>query len=158
MAEIIPLRECPDYAPVLAYWSYNLWYRSRPIDYNTIIKAYRQRASGEKMPLAWVAIEEEMPVGMVSLKEDDLWSRKDLNPWLASLYTVPEFRNRGIAAGLINAVVAGARELGCDRLYLFLGHGEERDLGAYYGKRGWTYLEDAVDNDGHPTRVYYYDC
>ncbi len=30
MALIKPLGECPDYAPVLAYWSYNLWYRSRP--------------------------------------------------------------------------------------------------------------------------------
>ena len=97
MALIKPLGECPDYAPVLAYWSYNLWYRSRPIGYDLIIKAYRQRAAGTGVPAAFVAIEEDMPVGMVSLKNDDLWSRKDLNPWLASLYVVPEFRRRGIA-------------------------------------------------------------
>jgi len=117
MALIKPLGECPGYAPVLAYWSYNLWYRSRPIGYDLIIKAYRQRAAGAGVPAAFVAIEEDMPVGMVSLKNDDLWSRKDLNPWLASLYVVPEFRRRGIAEALVGAVIEKARGLGYPELY-----------------------------------------
>jgi len=156
MAGVLPLKECPDYAPVLAYWSYNLWYRPRPIDYDTIIKAYRLRASDGRLPLAWVAVDETMPVGMASLKEDDLWTRKDLNPWLASLYVVPEFRKKGIAEQLMRAVMDGARSLGYKKLYLFLGPEEDTDLGSYYSRRGWTYLEDAVDNDGHPTKIYYY--
>ncbi len=44
-----------------------------PIGYDLIIKAYRQRAVTDGVPAAFVAIEEDMPVGMVSLKNDDLW-------------------------------------------------------------------------------------
>lgn len=156
MAEIRLLKECPDYAPVLAYWSYNEWYRRRPIDYDTVIKAYRQRAVDDRMPITWVAIEDGMPVGMVTLKEDDLWSRKDINPWLASLYVAPEFRNRGIAELLTLAVTGKSRMMGLTRVHLFLGHAGDMDLGRYYMKRGWRYQEDAVDNDGLPTKIYYY--
>ncbi len=156
MNRIRLLKDCPEYAAVLAYWSYNLWYRTRPIDYNTIIAAYRQRANDSSIPLSLVAVEEGMPVGMATLKENDLWSRKDLNPWLASLYVVPEFRRRGLAGALIDSVIAKARELCLERVYLFLGHGEEMDLAAFYGRRGWCYLEDAHDNDGNPTKIFYY--
>jgi GNAT superfamily N-acetyltransferase len=156
MAEIKPLKECPDYAPILAYWSYNLWYRKRPIDFDVILKAYGQRAASDRVPLSMVAIEESMPVGMISLKLDDLWSRKDLNPWLASLYVVPEFRNRGIAEMLVNAVVEKARALGYQELYLFLGPEEHMDLALYYSNRGWHYMEDAIDNDDQPTKIFYY--
>ena len=100
-------------------------------------------------------IEEDMLVGMVS-KNDDLWSRKDLNPWLASLYVVPEFRRRGIAEALVGAVIEKARGLGYPELYLFLGHEDGLDLALYYGNRGWQYMEDAVDNDGNPTKIFFY--
>src|SRR6056297_2391061 len=157
MAKILRLEDCADYAAVLAYWSYNLWYRDRDITYDTIIKAYRVRTGTDTLPLAWAAVAEDMPVGMASLKMDDLWSRKDLNPWLASLYVVPEFRNRGIAGQLVEAVLAGAKFAGFPRVYLFTAPGEDIDLGKYYSKRGWKYLEDETDNDGHPTQIYYYD-
>jgi GNAT superfamily N-acetyltransferase len=156
MAEIKPLRECPDYAPVLAYWSYNLWYRTRPIDYDVLVKSYQQRARNTDVPLAWAAVDESMPVGMASLKNDDLWSRKDLNPWLASLYVVPEFRKRGIAEGLIRAVTEKARELRFGRVYLFLDARDEAHLEEYYHRLGWSYLEDATDNDGLPTKIFYF--
>jgi GNAT superfamily N-acetyltransferase len=156
MAQIKPLAECPDYAPVLAYWSYNLWYRARAIDYDVLIKSYRQRTTMNSIPLAWAAVEESMPVGMASLKNDDLWARKDLNPWLASLYVVPEFRRRGIAEGLVSAVTGKARELNYRRIYLFLDAKDEAHLAEYYQGRGWRYLEDALDNDGLPTKIFYF--
>lgn len=157
MARILRLEDCPDYAPVLAYWSYNLWYRERDITYDTIIKAYRMRTGETTLPLAWAAIDDDMPVGMASLKMDDLWARKDINPWLASLFVIPEFRNRGIAEQLVSAVLEGAKYAGFPRVYLFTGPSEEIDLAAYYSSRGWQYLEDEIDNDGHPTKIFYYD-
>ena len=58
------------------------------------------------------------------LKENDLWSRKDLNPWLASLYVINEYRNKGIATQLIHSVCKKAQQLGIDTMYLFLAHTE----------------------------------
>jgi len=154
--EIKPLRDYPEFAPILAYWSYRLWYRKRDIDFNFIIKSYHERTDESALPVSRVAIEKSMPVGMASLKENDLWSRKDLNPWLASLYVEPDFRERGIAEKLINAVIGKARELNIQQIYLFLDSSELDVLERYYLKRGWKYLEDTVDNDGKDTKIFYF--
>ena len=48
---------------------------------------------------------------MVSLKENDLWSRKDLNPWMASLYVVPEYRGKGIGSSLVTHAAETAKTI-----------------------------------------------
>lgn len=154
--KIIPLSSVPQYAPILAFWSYRQWYLPRDIPFDTVLQSYRVRAQNNVVPLSLVATVRSMPAGMVSLKHDDLWSRKDLNPWLASLYVIPEFRSRGIAGLLMNGVIAKAATLGIDRLYLFLGSDELENLGKFYRRRGWEFMERAVDNDGHDTEIYCY--
>ena len=83
MAYITLLKKHPDYAPILALWAYREWYKTRSIPFDLIIKSYKKRINHEQMPMTWIAIEDDIPAGMVSLKENDLWSRKNLNPWLA---------------------------------------------------------------------------
>lgn len=155
MAEIKLLKDHPDYAPILAFWSFQNWYRERTIPFDTIVKSYLQRTGDGSLPMAWVALDRGMPVGMASLKENDLWSRKDLNPWLASLYVLPEFRKRGIAGELIRSVVDKTGGLGYGRLHLFVSYSEGVDIERFYTDRGWSYLEDALDNDGKETKIFY---
>ncbi len=150
------LRDLPEYAPILAFWSYREWYMERDITFDVVLKAYKARASGTSVPLSFCAVTRALPVGMVSLKRDDLWNRKDLNPWLASLYVVPEFRNRGIAGSLMQAVITEAAGLGLDTLYLFLGRPEINKLRDYYVKRGWVFFDHGTDNDGGATEIYSY--
>ncbi len=154
--EIIPLHRVPDYAPILAHWSYTEWYRTRSMDFSLVLRAYQERARSDRVPLSFVAIEGSLPAGMVTLKRDDLWSRKDLNPWLASLYVMPEYRRGGMGQALIRAVTTRAAELGYDRLYLFLGHHDRGWLEGYYLNRGWVVVEPAVDNDGLETKILAY--
>ncbi len=157
MAEITLLNDHPEFAPILGHWSYMLWYRHRDINFPTVMKSYLQRAKNDIPPLCYVAVEDTAPVGMATLKNDDLWSRKDLNPWLASLYVLADCRKKGIAGELINAVLTKARELGFGRVFLFLGQEEQDRLVDFYESRGWEFYEDALDNDGLPTRIYYRD-
>jgi len=154
---ITPLDQKPEYAAILAHWSYLEWYMARDIDFDNNLKAYQKRAEGGAIPCSFVATSDTMPVGMVSLKENDLWSRKDLNPWLASLFVIPEFRNRGVAEILVNRVVEKAGELSLKRIYLFLGPAEVHDLEAYYSSRGWEFFDNAVDNDGKNTKIFCYN-
>ncbi len=154
---IIPLHRVPDFAPILAHWSYMEWYRARSMDFNLVLSAYLERARSETVPLSFVAVEGSLPVGMVTLKCDDLWSRKDLNPWLASLYVLPEYRKGGAGQALIRAVIARAKELGYHRLYLFLGQHDRYWLEGYYVHRGWAAVENAIDNDGLETKILAYD-
>lgn len=155
--EIAALNRFPEYAPILAHWSYMEWYRARSMDFNLVLRAYQERARNEGVPLSFVAMDGSLPVGMVTLKLDDLWSRKDLNPWLASLYVLPDYRKAGAGDALIRAVIARAQGLGYGRIYLFLGQHDRDWLLGYYLRRGWEVVEDAVDNDGLPTTILAYE-
>lgn len=151
--EIKPLHLAPELGPVLARWSYNEWYRHRSMDYSLVLHAFLARTKDDSLPQSFVAMAEGRPAGMVTLKLDDLWSRKDLNPWLSSLYVVPECRNRGTGHALVRAVIARARELGFFSVNLFLGQSGMEDLGRYYAKRGWEFIGEARDNDGIDTKI-----
>ncbi|MCP4129698.1 MAG: GNAT family N-acetyltransferase [bacterium] len=157
LIEIQPLRETPDYAPILAHWSFCEWYLNRKIPFHILVKNYQVRARNDTVPLSFIAMENTVPVGMASLKNDDLWTRKDLNPWLASLYVLPAFRNKGIGNMLIAAVTGKAKDLGFDRIYLFLGQSEQGKLEHYYFQRKWKFLEDSMDNDGEKTKIFFYE-
>lgn len=118
---IVPLYEKPEYAPILAHWSYSEWYLKRDIPFDVNLKAYQRRSQSRKIPLSLVAIVGTVPVGMVSLKENDLWSRKDLNPWLASLFVLKEYRHIGVGTMLVRQLVREAEALGYAGLHLFSG-------------------------------------
>ena len=108
------------------------------------------------MPITWVAIEDGIPAGMVSLKLNDLWSRKDLNPWLSSLFVLEDYRNRGIGSQLIGQVIETAKMLKFPKLYLFTDTGKIH-LDGYYLKSGWSFLEKADGNDGAIINIFYYN-
>lgn len=154
MIEVDLLARRPALAELLGGWAYDEWYAGRDVPRAAVVEAYRRRANQDRLPIAWVALADGTPAGMASLKEDDLWSRPDLGPWLASLYVVPAARNRGIGTHLAAAVVEKARSLGISRLYLFRSH---QWLDDFYATRGWSSYGDCVDNDGKPAMIYCMD-
>jgi len=151
--EIISLHHEPDLAPILAYWAYLEWYQKRSMDFNLVLRAYMERAHNETLPQTFVALDGSLPVGMVTLKLDDLWSRKELNPWLSSLYIASGYRSRGTGHAMVRAVIMRASELGYEALYLFLGQKDTERLERYYRKRGWEVMGTAEDNDGMETKI-----
>ena len=153
MIEIRTLGEMPSLAPILAYWAYGEWYRSRPLDFYTVLKAYRSRAAGSDASRILIALVDTLPAGMVSLRERDLFSRPDLSPWLSSLYVAPDMRCRGIGSALIENLCERSKTLGYARLFLFLNHGHALTLKDYYMKRGWSFSGVAPDNDGNDTDI-----
>jgi len=153
--KIAMLNEFPEYAPVLAYWTYHEWYRKRNIDFRLVLKSYQARLKNITPPLSFLVLYDSFPVGMVSLKEHDIISRKDLCPWLSSLYVIPEYRGRGIGSSLIATLTDRARDLGFNSLYLFLGNSNQEYLENLYQKKGWLYLTDTMDNDGCDTKIFF---
>ena len=139
MTEIRQLKDFPQYAPILAFWAFREWYGNRSIDFNLVMNAYQDRINNDKPPMTWIAIERTMPVGMVTLKTNDLWSRKDLNPWLASLFVLPEYRKRGTGKNLIDVAIKGASYLEHKILYLFID-ANNKVLYNYYTRMGWNYV------------------
>jgi GNAT superfamily N-acetyltransferase len=156
MAYISHLKKHPEYAPILAFWAYREWYKSRSIPFDLVIKSYKERINSDQIPMTWIAIEDDIPVGMVSIKNNDLWSRKDLNPWLASLFVLPDYRRRGVGFMLIKQVIEKTNLLQYPSLYLFTDY-DNNQLGKYYTKTGWSFLEKAKGNDENMINIFYYN-
>jgi GNAT superfamily N-acetyltransferase len=154
---IKPLNEYPEYAPILAYWSYIQWYSERDIDFSVNVNSYIQRSKNESLPITLIAFLDSIPAGMVSIKPKDLWNRTDLSPWMASLFVYPKFRGLGISKQLISSAVLKAKSFNFSKLYLFIDKTCEFDLSSYYTKLGWNYFDDCIDNDGKKSTIMCFD-
>jgi GNAT superfamily N-acetyltransferase len=156
MAYISLLKKHPEYAPILAFWAYREWYKTRSIPLDLVIKSYKDRINSDQIPMTWIVIEDDIPVGMVSIKNNDLWSRKDLNPWLASLFVLPDFRNHGLGYLLIRQVIEKAKSLKYSHLYLFTDS-DKTHLENFYTESGWSFLEKSKGNDENIIKIFYYN-
>jgi len=63
-------------------------------------------------------------------------TRKDLSPWLASVFVPPEHRGKGIGTALTRRIMDEAKALDVGTLYLFTP-----DRETFYSRLGWTVLE-----------------
>ncbi len=88
------------------------------------------------LPATLLLREGGQPAGSVSLIQGDCQARRDLDPWLASLYVFPEFRGRGHAHRLIEAAVRHAAEAGERQLHVF-----SESAGGLFRRHGFTLLE-----------------
>ena len=104
-------------------------------------------------PITLVALENGECLGTVSIVENDLKIRDMYKPWLASLYTKPDYRGRGVGEKLIAKTIDVVKELGFNELYLRTEDGSD-----YYRKRGWTFLETVSDNKYEKIDVFKLKC
>ena len=150
VAEIKYLKDYPQYLPIVAYWNYREWHVGKQ-SLDEIIVRYQERMQAAAVPTTLIAIEDTMPVGSVSLKYDDLPVRPGLNPWLASLIVIADYRGRGIGSMLLKAAEATATEAGVKRLYLYT-----HTANALYEGKGWSFL-DEVKRKSSIESIYYKD-
>jgi N-acetylglutamate synthase-like GNAT family acetyltransferase len=86
----------------------------------------------KSIPETFIALIDGQLAGTASLIDYDMDIYKNLTPWLASVYTVPKYRRRGVATALVWRILDEARELRIDRLYLFT-----ETLIHFYERFGW---------------------
>jgi predicted N-acetyltransferase YhbS len=90
--------------------------------------------NSDQLPLTFVAFDDNMPVGMCSLRVTD-GIRPDLTPWLGSLVVAQNRQNQGIGMKLINRAKEKALEMGFETLYLLTF---DTRLHGYYERLGWS--------------------
>ena len=88
-----------------------------------------------KLPLTFIALEDNELVGTIGLWRSDLMSRQDLFPWLSALFVKENFRGKRIGQKLQNFLVEYCKKAGFTELFLYT------DICGYYEKTGWEYLE-----------------
>ncbi|HEV2524083.1 MAG TPA: GNAT family N-acetyltransferase, partial [Gammaproteobacteria bacterium] len=84
-------------------------------------------------PMTFVALDNDQPVGMASLREND-GIQPDRTPWLGSLVVDPAYRKQKIGEKLIDVVKQRAALLGYPKLYLLAF---DETISTWYTSLGW---------------------
>jgi N-acetylglutamate synthase-like GNAT family acetyltransferase len=108
-----------------------VWIPDVPME--RVVERFNEHLNEDSLPLTFVAFEEDVPVGMCSLRIND-GLKSELTPWMGSLVIDPVYQRRGIAKILMEATKAKAKELGFEKLYLFAF---DPTLPNYYTRHGW---------------------
>jgi GNAT superfamily N-acetyltransferase len=136
--KIVKIDEARQHLGTAARWLYDEWGRHMP-DGSVVRaeKAIGTMPDGRGLPASFLAfIDHDEPVGIARLIEDDLETRLNFSPWLASVFVPPPFRGQGIGSQLCEHVVHEAQRLGFSTLYLFT-----RDRENFYSRQGWIVVE-----------------
>jgi predicted N-acetyltransferase YhbS len=130
------LKNHSDAIPRLAQLSYELigkiWVSGASVD--RVIERFKLHLNDESLPLSFVALDRDKPVGMCSLRAND-GIRDDLTPWLGSLVVDPDYQGQGIAQKLMEAVKFKAQTLHFNKCFLFAFDPKIPD---YYARHGWV--------------------
>lgn len=100
------------------------------------IRKLRAMAASDEMPFMVVAFDGRQLIGSAALVYEDMTTRKDLSPWLASVFVKPEFRRKGIAKTLVGYIEKRAAQRNIRRLFLFTEHAR-----GLYADLGWADLQ-----------------
>ena len=135
---IVRLSPDSDHVATVASWTFAEWGHLNPgYAADTWREALRRECGDGGVPSVFVAMEGDQPVGTAALLAEDMDSRRELTPWLASVFVLPEWRGQGIASTLIRRVEEEAVACGVRRFYLFTP-----DQQALYRRLGWRDHEE----------------
>lgn len=123
-------------ARVVATWQFTEWGRGYKGTFDDLLSQIKRGIGSSTIPIVFVAKVGDEVIGTSSIVENDLPSREDINPWLASIFVAPEWRMCGVAASLIRAALAHAKFLHIEKLYLFT-----RGLESVYAKFGFEKVD-----------------
>jgi len=146
---VINLADEPEHIEQVSAWVWEEWSKASGVPLETIIYRTKHAIYKDRIPQTIIAKYKDEPVGTVSLWYNDLTSRQDLYPWLASLFIKKEFRGKGIGTLLQEKCIEAAKQLGFSEIYLITDHEN------YYERSGWKFIEMAPIRDSQ-TRVYEY--
>jgi N-acetylglutamate synthase-like GNAT family acetyltransferase len=139
------LIDCPQHLPQIATWIFDEWgHLTQGLTLDKVETHLQNHLNRDAIPLTLVAIKDHIPVGTASLMLNDLSSRPDLSPWLASVYVQAKYRKQGIGSQLVSAAEETGQRLGVQKLYLFTPDQER-----FYARLGWSVYDQAEYRGEH---------
>lgn len=86
------------------------------------------------LPFTLIALDQDKPIGMASLRAQEENVGSELSPWLGGLVVNPNYRKQGIGETLIEAIKQKAREFNYAELFLLTF---DPTLPGWYSRLGW---------------------
>jgi GNAT superfamily N-acetyltransferase len=140
---IVRIDEAMHHLETVAMWLFDEWGQHMPNgSISRAKKTLGAMPDARGLPVSFLAIDDNEPIGIARLIIDDMENRKDIFPWLASVFVPPKFRGRGIGTRLCNRVVEQAHCLGFSSIYLFTPDRER-----FYSRQGWAVAERTTYRD-----------
>lgn len=147
MTKILNLRYKPEWLETLAQWHQGEWSQLNPGEtLEQRIIRMQPFLNDKLIPNTYIAFDTIL-YGSAAIVENDMDSRPDLSPWLASVFVTPEYRNQGIGSALVCHVMQQAQQCNIEKLYLYTP-----DREAFYHKLGWRRI-DTENYHGHEVRI-----
>lgn len=144
---IAPLADYPQHRELTIDWLWRAFGQDTGRRFYCAMVDNGMRRAG--LPIAFIALDGDRPVGTVGLWRCDLLTRQDLTPWLAALYVDESWRGRGLGEALQRFVIDFSRRAGYDRLYLYA------TFRGYYEREGWKFLADGIEYPDKPVFIYH---
>lgn len=148
--EIVNLIDEQEYLEKVSEWIWKEWSKKHGANLEDIIYSSKHSINKNGIPQMYIAKYQNEVVGVVSIWMNDLTTRQDLFPWMATLYVKEEFRNMGIGIKLQHKCIEETKKMNYKNLYLIT------ELENYYEKTGWEFLENAPLGNGRYERIYKY--
>jgi len=135
--KITYLANHPEHVSTVAKWIFDEWGHESP---GTTLESLEERflshLNRTAIPLTFLAMDEDRPLGTVSLVAHDMVDHQELSPWLSAMYVLPEHRGQGIGTKLVKSVELISAHLEVEQLFLFTP-----DCEAFYTRLNWTVQE-----------------
>ncbi len=137
------LADVPEHIPVLAQWTMDAWGQYDPsLTLQGAMASMQDKLNKDQIPIAFVALIGNKPVGMVTLKAKiKPKNYADRNLWLGSHWVIEAYRHQGIGTALLDHACSKARALGYQKISVWDSYPEGPD---WYKSRGWTQF--AIDH------------
>lgn len=146
------LKDCMHTIPTLVDWIYAEWcsYDSS-LTKEKLLNGFKKRLNDDRIPFSIVALKNNLPIGIISLKFNDDQEFADLShahPWLGSFQIIAEERNKGLGKELLQILKGIAFKLGYTTLFLYTSNPANIN---WYKKRGAAVIETRPFRDGMAT-------
>ena len=139
MISIHNLIEDPQQLETLAEWHHAEWSYFNPEEsISQRITRMQAYLNNDFIPSTFIATDSEL-LGSAAIIKNDMETKPQLSPWLASVYITPQYRNKGIGTRLVQHSMAMAQSNNIDKLYL-LTPGQK----SFYEKLGWHILSEEM--------------
>jgi N-acetylglutamate synthase-like GNAT family acetyltransferase len=127
-----------EYLNTICTWIYNWWGKIEGWSFEKVYEQMGNSLSKNKIPKTFIAIKNNVVIGMYQFIMADRDTRQDIYPCLTNIYVDEKYRNKGLGKLLIEHSINEAKKLGVKELYLYTEH-----IGLYE-KYGWEYIENVT--------------
>lgn len=105
-------------------------------------------ASNESLPQCFLLLKKDSIIGFYTLLEQDFVERRDLSPWIATVYVDEKERGQQLGKVMLTHGQTIAGNLGFKKVYLSTNHIQ------YYEKYGFKEIGLDIYVWGRPTKIY----